>query len=145
MKHFAACTALGLLILGACTPQKPESQEPPVQTQQAQNESAEIANGEKPSGFDMHFTDPKIAAGEEIYERSCAGCHDSGTGGAPRPGNKEDWAPRIALGLDVLTKRSIEGYEGKNGAMPAKGGNEELGNDEVSNAVRYMVERTKGS
>ena len=147
MKYFSAFAAAGLLILGACTPQKtetpaPTAQEPAV-PQQFAHESAEIANGEKPSEFDLHITDPKVAAGEEIYERSCAGCHDSGTGGAPKPGNKEDWAARIPLGLEVLTQKSIDGYEGKKGAMPPKGGNEELSREEVANAVLYLVERSK--
>ncbi|NTV02148.1 MAG: cytochrome c5 family protein [Chlorobiaceae bacterium] len=147
MKHFALFAATGLLVLGACSPQKTETMAPAAPEQavptQAANENAELANGEKPSEFDQHITDPKVAAGEEIYERSCAGCHDSGTGGAPKPGNREEWTARIPLGLEALTQKSIDGYEGKKGAMPPKGGNEELSRQEVANAVLYMVERSK--
>lgn len=142
MKLFVPLFVTGLLLLGACTSQKTEHQEPAAQKGSAQNESAEVAGGEKPSAFDQGITDPKIAAGEEVYERSCAGCHDSGTGGAPKPGVKEDWKDRIGLGVEVLTKKSIEGFEGKQGAMPPRGGNAELTDGEVSNAVRYMVARS---
>lgn len=148
MKLSVAFSTAGILLLAACTPQKTENeqaapQQQSVSTGPVQDENAEIAGGEKSSEFDRNITDPKIAAGEEIYERSCAGCHDSGTGGAPKPGKKEEWAPRIALGIDLLVRKSIDGYEGKKGAMPPKGGNEELSEQEVANAVLYMVERSK--
>lgn len=145
MKYIAVLTGAALLVLGACSAQNNESPAPAAGTRQVPHENAEMANGETPSEFDKQITDPKIAAGEEIYERSCAGCHESGTGGAPKPGNKSDWAERIPLGIEALTQKSIEGYEGKEGAMPPKGGNEELSRDEVSKAVLYMVERTKAS
>jgi cytochrome c5 len=143
MKLFVTLSVTGLLLLGACTTQKTENQDPAAQNKPAQGESAEIAGGEKPSAFDQGITDPKIAAGEEVYERSCAGCHDSGTGGAPKPGVREDWKDRIPLGVVELTKKSIDGFEGKQGAMPPRGGNAELTDEEVSNAVLYMVARSK--
>ena len=143
MKPFALLSVAGLLFLGACTPEKTEPQQPAEQKSATQNESTEIAGGEKPSAFDQNVTDPNISAGEEIYERSCAGCHESGTGGAPKPGEKEAWKDRISLGVDVLAKKSIEGFEGKKGAMPAKGGNEELSDEEVFRAVQYMVAKSK--
>jgi cytochrome c5 len=143
MKLFVTLSVTGLLLLGACTTQKTENQDPAAQNKPAQGESAEIAGGEKPSAFDHGITDPKIAAGEEVYERSCAGCHDSGTGGAPKPGVREDWKDRITLGVETLTKKSIDGFEGKQGAMPPRGGNAELTDEEVSHAVQYMVARSK--
>jgi cytochrome c5 len=143
MKHVVALSLTGMLFLGACSPQKTAPQESADHKEPVQNESTEIAGGEKPSAFDQSITDPLIAAGEEVYERSCAGCHESGTGGAPKPGIKEDWTDRLSLGLEVLTKRSIDGFEGKKGAMPPRGGNAELSDAEVTNAVRYMLARTK--
>jgi cytochrome c5 len=143
MKPFFALSAAGLLLLCACSPENTETPVPVGTKPSTQNESSEVAGGEKPSAFDQGIADPTIAAGEEIYERSCAGCHESGTGGAPKPGEKADWKDRIGLGVEALTKRSIEGYEGKKGAMPAKGGNAELSDEEVSKAVQYMIARTK--
>lgn len=43
----------------------------------------------------------------------------------------------------MLTRRSIEGFDGKRGTMPARGGSMDLGDEEVANAVFYMAERSK--
>ncbi len=85
----------------------------------------------------------KIEEGKKIYESNCAGCHDSGVAGAPKPGDKEAWLERLAPGLVVVKKRSIEGYEGKTGVMPPKGGNSTLTDDEVKNAVDFMMVKLK--
>ncbi len=143
MKHLVTLSVTGMLFLGACSAQNTEPREPADHKESAQSESAEITGGEKPSAFDQSISDPQIAAGEEVYERSCAGCHDSGTGGAPKPGTREDWKDRFGLGLEVLTQKSIDGFEGKQGAMPPRGGNAELSDTEVANAVRYMLARSK--
>ncbi|NTU58197.1 MAG: cytochrome c5 family protein [Chlorobiaceae bacterium] len=139
MKHSARLALFSLLFLGACGQKQTETtveQAPP----QAHQEAAERENNGTP---DLDLSDPRIAAGEETYEANCAGCHDSGTAGAPKPGRKEDWKDRMGLGVELLTKKSIEGYDGKTGSMPAKGGNAELTDDEVSNAVKYMVFRSR--
>lgn len=127
---FAVCS---LLCLGACSKEQPQH-----------NESTELHEKEKATagstqGADNNLADPQIAAGEEVYEDNCAGCHNSGTAGAPKPGDKEGWKERIPLGIAELTKKSIEGYEGKTGMMPPKGGNSSLSEKEVSSAVKYMV------
>ncbi len=85
----------------------------------------------------------KIEEGKKIYESNFAGCHDSGVAGAPKPGDKEAWLERLAPGLVVVKKRSIEGYEGKTGVMPPKGGNSTLTDDEVKNAVDFMMVKLK--
>jgi cytochrome c5 len=59
--------------------------------------------------------------------------------GAPKPGDKEEWAPRIAQGNDVLYKHAIEGFTGEKGMMPARGAGASLSDDEVKAAVDYMV------
>jgi cytochrome c5 len=53
-------------------------------------------------------------------------------------GSKEDWAPRIAQGKDVLYKHAIEGFTGEKGVMPPKGANPSLSDDDVKAAVDYM-------
>jgi len=77
--------------------------------------------------------------GEEVYQKSCAMCHNSGVANAPKLGDKETWAPRIAEGADDLYSVAIKGK----GAMPAKGGNAALSDDEVKSAVDYMIEKSK--
>lgn len=86
---------------------------------------------------------PVNAAGESVYKKTCALCHASGVAGAPLPGNKEDWAPRIAQGNDVLYKHAIEGFTGAKGMMPARGGAATLSDDDVKAAVDFMVAKSQ--
>jgi cytochrome c5 len=44
------------------------------------------------------------------WARSCALCHVTGNAGAPRIGNAEEWAPRLAQGMDVLLQHTLEGF-----------------------------------
>ncbi|AWI75729.1 cytochrome c5 family protein [Parazoarcus communis] len=86
---------------------------------------------------------PANAAGESVYKKTCALCHAAGVAGAPMPGNKDEWAPRIAQGLDVLHKHALEGYTGEKGMMPARGGAATLKDEEVMAAVDYMVAKSQ--
>ena len=78
-------------------------------------------------------------AGKSVYGKTCAMCHAAGVAGAPKPGDKADWAPRIAQGKDTLYKHAIEGYTGAKGMMPARGGAATLSDDDVKAAVNHMV------
>jgi cytochrome c5 len=79
------------------------------------------------------------ANGEETYKAVCGACHATGVGGAPAVGDKAAWAPRIAQGKDLLYKHAVEGFQGKAGLMPAKGGRVDLTDDLVHQAVDHMV------
>jgi len=82
--------------------------------------------------------------GEETYESACAVCHDGGAAGAPKFGDPDDgWAPRIAQGVDVLYDHALNGFEGADGMMPARGGRRFLDDASVIAAVDYMVENSK--
>ncbi len=116
---------VGLISLGACSAEKL----PP--TDEALESKAEA------------LAEQKIEEGKKIYESNCAGCHDSGVSGAPKPGDKEAWRERIAPGVATLVKKSIEGYAGKTGLMPPKGGNDTLTDKEVANAVDFMTVKLK--
>jgi cytochrome c5 len=83
-----------------------------------------------------------LAAGKTLYETSCAACHKTGIGGAPKIGDKAAWAPRIAQGIDVLVSHADKGFDGNAGSMPAKGGTKAT-TDEISNAVNYIVGQSK--
>ncbi|MCC7120599.1 MAG: cytochrome c5 family protein [Gammaproteobacteria bacterium] len=80
--------------------------------------------------------------GQKVYNNVCALCHAAGVAGAPMPGNKDDWSPRIAQGNDMLYKHAIEGFTGQKGMMPARGGNASLTDDEVKAAVDFMVQKS---
>ena len=77
--------------------------------------------------------------GETVYGQACIACHGAGIAGAPKFGDKAAWAPRIAQGPDTLHKHALEGFQGKNGLMPPKGGRTDLSDQSVINAVDYMV------
>ncbi|HSW05928.1 MAG TPA: c-type cytochrome [Aquabacterium sp.] len=79
------------------------------------------------------------AAGKSVYNKTCALCHAAGVAGAPKPGDKGDWAPRIAQGVDVLHKHAAEGFTGSKGQMPARGGSTTLSADDLKAAVDFMV------
>ena len=81
--------------------------------------------------------------GKKVFGATCALCHASGLAGAPKPGDKADWGPRIAQGKDTLYKHALEGYNGNAGAMPARGGNASLSDEDVKAAVDYMVAQSQ--
>jgi len=82
------------------------------------------------------------AQGKKVFGNTCAMCHAAGVAGAPKPGDKADWGPRIAQGKDTLYKHALEGFTGAKGMMPARGGSTTLSDDDVKSAVDYMVERS---
>lgn len=83
------------------------------------------------------------AKGQGIYMNFCAPCHASGVAGAPQVGDKAAWQDRIDKGLDAMAALAIKGFQGKNGFMPAKGGNSALTDEEVISATTYMVEQSQ--
>lgn len=85
---------------------------------------------------------PKVVkSGEEVNKAVCGACHTTGAAGAPKVGDKAAWAPRLALGLDGLTKSAIKG---KN-AMPARGGVPDLSDLEIARSIVWMVNQSGGS
>ena len=86
---------------------------------------------------------PDNAAGKSVFNKTCAMCHAAGAAGAPKPGDKADWGPRIAQGKDVLYKHAIEGFTGSKGQMPARGGSTTLPDEDVKLAVNYMVDASR--
>jgi cytochrome c5 len=87
---------------------------------------------------------PSVAEdGQEVYEETCAMCHEEGMAESPIFGDKDAWAPRIAKGMDILTQHAIEGFEGEDGMMPERGGDDDLSDDEIKAAVAYMVNAAK--
>ena len=73
-------------------------------------------------------------SGEEVYKAVCLMCHQAGMLNAPKFGDTQAWAPRIAQGYEALVQHAIKGIR----SMPAKGGNASLSDNEVAGAVLYM-------
>jgi len=84
-----------------------------------------------------------VLTGEQVYNTTCIACHAAGVAGAPKFGDKGAWAPRVGQGLAVLHKHALEGFQGKVGAMPPKGGRTDLADQSIVNGVDYMVNAAK--
>ncbi|MBJ9664423.1 c-type cytochrome [Burkholderia gladioli] len=77
-------------------------------------------------------------AGKALYDSVCMACHATGVLGAPKFGNRADWAPRLKDSMDTVYNYALHGK----GAMPPKGGSN-APDDQVKAAVDYMVGAAK--
>jgi cytochrome c5 len=75
-----------------------------------------------------------LRSGEDVFKAQCTTCHTAGVAGAPKFGDKEAWAPRIAKGLDALVQSALHGK----GNMPAQGGGD-FDDTEVARGAAYMA------
>ncbi|MGB5234081.1 MAG: c-type cytochrome, partial [Candidatus Macondimonas sp.] len=98
------------------------SDQPPMETANAGESQAAVA--------------PR--SGAEVVQQACAACHAAGVLGAPKIGAKGDWEPRLAQGFDTLLKHAIGGIR----AMPPKGGNPGLSEDELKAALTEMLKQS---
>lgn len=73
--------------------------------------------------------------GAKVYKSACVACHGTGAAGAPRLSDQEHWRQRANQGLETLVSNALSGK----GGMPAKGGNPRLSDEQVRQAVRYML------
>ena len=102
-----------------------------------------IAYGAAASAADVRYAPadrtPKGSAAkgkaQKIYASTCRTCHDSGLLGAPRVGNREEWAPRISKGRDVLLDHTINGFQ----KMPPRGGRPTLTAKDLATVLDYML------
>ena len=95
------------------------------------------------SGTTVAVSD-NVEPGQRVYDSLCTSCHSTGLPNIPQLGDVEDWDGRIAQGELLLYERAINGFTAASGmAMPAKGGNTALTDDEVRAAVDYMIENSQ--
>jgi len=148
MKPFLPLLTVGLVFLGACGLEKPPAS---LKFPQAKEEAAAPAPSAPAAtatpaaapAAEKAPADPKLAAGKAVYDTNCAACHEAGMMGAPKPGDKAAWSARIPQGVEAMAKKSIAGFQGKAGAMPPKGGNATLTDEAITNAVAFMVDKSK--
>ncbi|MCP5244722.1 MAG: cytochrome c5 family protein [Burkholderiales bacterium] len=76
-------------------------------------------------------------SGKEVYEYSCATCHDRTTQGAPLPDDDVEWGMRARKGIDVLLKHVKEGYKD---LMPEMGGCRNCTDEELLASILYIME-----
>ena len=73
--------------------------------------------------------------GEEVYDRFCFACHATGVGDAPLLQDAEQWAPRLAKGMDAMLQTSLSGL----GAMPPMGTCMACSDEEMVAAIEYLT------
>ncbi len=140
MKMTSLVLAVSLAaLLSACGKQEGAAPEAPAPAPAAPEAAAPAPAAEA--------EDTQVAGGSDlgkkVYGNTCAMCHAAGVAGAPKPGDKADWGPRIAQGMDTLHKHALEGFTGAKGMMPARGGSTTLSDDDVKAAVDFMVAQSK--
>ncbi|RMG30271.1 MAG: cytochrome c5 family protein [Gammaproteobacteria bacterium] len=79
------------------------------------------------------------AHGEKIVQGTCFACHGTGAAGAPKIGDRAAWAPRIAQGMEVLLQHATQGYK----AMPPKGTCASCSEQDLRDAITYMVQKSR--
>ena len=76
---------------------------------------------------------------KELYESSCQICHATGAGDAPKSFDKEDWAPRLEKGKDVLLNNAVAGFKG----MPPLGMCSDCTKEDLVDLIDYMSTEQK--
>jgi cytochrome c5 len=97
--------------------------------------SAEPAAGASDPEATPGWRGDRLALGKATYDSACSSCHETGEGGAPRTGRREDWSERSDLWQAVLFNHAKSGYL----EMPGKGGQAELSDESVEAATEYML------
>ena len=72
---------------------------------------------------------------EAKYQQTCFACHSTGVPGAPQKGDKEAWAPRLALGTEALLASVKKGK----GAMPPGGLCADCSDEQINALINYMA------
>jgi len=78
-------------------------------------------------------------AGKAVFDYACKFCHGVGRMGAPKIGDKAAWSERIAQGGSKLTDHAFLGYR----TMPPRGNCDTCSDQDIFNAVAYIVSQSK--
>ncbi|MGZ8217031.1 c-type cytochrome [Methylomagnum sp.] len=85
-----------------------------------------------PSG---HAHQPDYRQGMYVYNAHCGECHNTGKNNAPSLYDPLEWDTR-ALGFPgIFENHASKGFLG----MPGKGGHDALSEDNIADAVHYMI------
>jgi len=72
------------------------------------------------------------------YQSSCFACHGTGAAGAPKTGDKDAWAPRVAQGTAAMVTSVRKGK----GAMPPGGLCADCTDDELKVLIEFMSDHS---
>ena len=82
-----------------------------------------------------------LSNGKEIYEQSCITCHgDDGAGGMPGVPDMTEDGGSLEKPDTELKQNIITGFQSPDApiAMPARGGNPALTDDQIESVIAYM-------
>lgn len=112
---------------------------PTITSPPADIETSHVAH--YPLTFVMQLkNDPQ--AGKKIFAEYCSVCHSPHPEiplHAPRVGYKKDWIKFKNMSFDNLFKLAMLGY----GAMPARGGCFECTDEQLKQAIRYLLSKNQ--
>ncbi|GIS74653.1 MAG: c-type cytochrome [SAR86 cluster bacterium] len=77
-----------------------------------------------------------MRSGKEVYDAACTTCHAIALAGAPRFGDRLSWGERANEDLDKLVETVTNGL----GGMPPMGMCMDCSQEELSDAVQYMLD-----
>lgn len=75
-------------------------------------------------------------SGKDIYAAACTACHSTGVAGAPKVSDQAAWTERAGKGMEMLVSNAVNGLN----AMPPRGTCADCSDEEIRNAVAYMLE-----
>ncbi|MES9970280.1 MAG: c-type cytochrome [Candidatus Thiodiazotropha sp.] len=99
-------------------------------------------SSDQASVVDMpRFAEAHLAKGRGVWMGTCRNCHLMGVSGAPAVTDTTAWAPRIEKGAPALYQSALNGIKGSDDKfrMPPRGGNDRLKDEQVRQAVDYMI------
>jgi len=88
---------------------------------------------------EVEVKEESVHPGMAQYEATCSACHANAAIGAPVVGDKEAWSEVMTKGLDTVTHNALNGIN----AMPPRGGNMDLSDDEMKIIIDYMIQSSK--
>src|SRR5262249_54560128 len=104
-----------------------ESETSPGTASDRKNRTEAAASGAASEPYSPEGSTRKIRSGRVVYASSCRSCHGTGASGAPRLDDFEAWTSRLTRSTASLSASVIKGT----GAMPARGGDRSLEDDEI--------------
>ena len=94
-----------------------------------------LADRIKPFG-QLVVAGPKVLlTGDKVYATVCQTCHATGLAGSHKLGDKAAWVKVIAQGQATSVAHALSGIR----AMPPRGGNPDLTDEEVAGGVVFMA------
>jgi len=81
-----------------------------------------------------------VKNGEAVYKKVCIACHMTGVAGAPALKDKERWTEIASKSMKQLHQDAINGFTGEHGVMPARGTCTDCSDQDLYDALGYMLQ-----